>query len=445
MRPETVLMRTIIFASTMVLLAGTLAAQTPIRLTLEEALVRGQQASHRLAELDARKIAADAVGDARDAVDKPIVSLQGGYTRTNHVTPFFVPGPGGLLPRVLYPDVPDNWRTRIDLQWPIYSGGRTDALERAARAEADAIGQDRLTAQADLRLEITRAFWSIVTAQATVQVLEDSVASVEAHLADVRNRLNVGLVPPNDVLSTEAQRSREQVLLIEARNILENSATDLRRLIDAPPDTPLEIDEATLAPLPISAATAASLVDRARADRSDRRAIDIRILAARERETAAAAGRLPSMAVTGGYDYARPNPRIFPRADEWSPSWDLSVNVNWAFWDSGRVKADVAEAVANRKAIEERLLEFDTVLAADVRQRRLDLESALAAIPAAEDGVRSATENRRVVGERFTAGVATNTELLDAQLVLLQAELDRTRAIASARLASARLDRALGR
>jgi outer membrane protein TolC len=50
-----------------------------------------------------------------------------------------------------------------------------------------------------------------------------------------------------------------------------------------------------------------------------------------------------------------------------------------------------------------------------------------------------------VVGERFTAGVATNTEVLDAQLALLQAELDRTRAIASARLASARLERALGR
>ena len=437
-------MRTIIIGSTLVLLATTLDAQTPIRLTLDEALMRGLQASHRLAELDARRVAADAVGDARAAADRPIVSLQGGYTRTNHVTPFVVPGALGGL-RILYPDVPDNLRSRIDLQWPIYSGGRTDALERAARSEASALEQDRLTAQADLRLEITRAFWSIVTARAAVQVLEDSVASVEAHLTDVRNRMKVGLVPPNDVLSTEAQRSREQVLLIEARNLLENSTTDLRRLIDAPLDAPIEIDAATLAPLPLSASAAASLVEQARVDRSERRALDNRIQAARELEVAAAAGRLPSVAVAGGYDYARPNPRIFPRVDEWWPSWDLGVSVNWSVWDGGRVKAQVAEAVANRRASEERLLEFDTTLAADVRQRRLDLESALAAIPAAEDGVRSATEARRVVGERFTAGVATNTELLDAQLALLQAELDRTRAIASARLASARLDRALGR
>ncbi|MGH9148547.1 MAG: hypothetical protein ACRD1Q_17690, partial [Vicinamibacterales bacterium] len=96
-------MRTIMLGSMLVLLATTLHAQEPIRLTLEEALARGLQASHRLAELDARRVAADAASDARGAADRPIVSLQGGYTRTNHVTPFIVPGVTGQLPRVLYP------------------------------------------------------------------------------------------------------------------------------------------------------------------------------------------------------------------------------------------------------------------------------------------------------------------------------------------------------
>ena len=41
--------------------------------------------------------------------------------------------------------------------------------------------------------------------------------------------------------------------------------------------------------------------------------------------------------------------------------------------------------------------------------------------------------------------VATNTEVLDAEIALLQAELDRTRAVASSRLAEARLERARGR
>ena len=73
---------------------------------------------------------------------------------------------GGV--RVIYPDIPDNVRSRIDLQWPIYTGGRLKALTRAAGAEAEAAGQDREAARADLKLEITRAFWAVLTARASV-------------------------------------------------------------------------------------------------------------------------------------------------------------------------------------------------------------------------------------------------------------------------------------
>ena len=73
---------------------------------------------------------------------------------------------------MVYPDIPDNYRARLDLQWPIYTGGRADALERAARAERGAIGKDLDAARADLRLEITRAFWALVTAREAEAVLQ---------------------------------------------------------------------------------------------------------------------------------------------------------------------------------------------------------------------------------------------------------------------------------
>ena len=119
--------------------------------------------------------------------------------------------------------------------------------------------------------------------------------------------------------------------------------------------------------------------------------------------------------MAGGYDYARPNPRIFPRVDEWHDSWDASVNVSWSLWDGGRRRAEQAEAVANTRVLTARSADFDRQLAFEVEQRRLDVDSAVAAIAAADDGVRAALEAQRVVGERFTAGVATNTDVLDAQ------------------------------
>lgn len=424
-------------------LSGGSAAQTSSRLTLDEAVSRGLAASHRLAELTARQQGAAAAVQGRHAAGMPQVSAQAGYTRTNHVDEYAIAMPGSA-PRVIYPDVPDNLRTRLDFQWPIYTFGRVDALERAARAESEASGLDLAAARNDLKLEITRAFWAVVTANEAVRVVDESLKRMDAWLEDVRNRFKVGLLPPNDVLSAEAQRSRQQMLLVQARNNRELALTDLRRLIGSAPDSPIEIDAALEAAAP-SVDPAESLVAAARAARPDRKAIATRAQGAGERREAALANKRPVISVGAGLDLARPNPRIFPRAAAWNESWDASVNFTWTFWDFGRVQADVAEARANERAVRERLAEFDSMLDAEVRQRRIDLESARAAVLAAGDSVRAATEARRVVGDRYASGVATSTDVLDAQVALLQAGLDRTQALASVRLADARLDRALGR
>jgi outer membrane protein len=414
-------------------------AQTSSRLTLDDAIARGLAASHRLSEIDARQEAARAVRDQRRSASMPQASLQAGYTRTNHVEEFGIPGG-----RLIYPDVPDNFRSRIDLQWPIYSGGRTAALTRAAAADAEALAQDREAARADLELEITRAYWAVVTARTSVAVVEEALGRIGAHLTDVRNQLNVGLVPPSDVLSLEAQQARQQMLRIEAGNLAETTAAEFRRLIGLAPDTPFELADPIDAPS-APAQEVRALVEAARANRAERKALEIRIDALGQRVTAAEAGRLPMIATVAGYDTARPNARIFPREAAWKPSWDVSVNLTWTLFDGGRVRSEMAEAAANRRAAEERLREFDSTVDVEVRQRAADLASAEAAIEASDAGVRSATEARRVIAERFTAGVATNTDVIDAQVTLLQAELDRTRAMANAHLAAARLERALGR
>jgi outer membrane protein TolC len=344
---------------------------------------------------------------------------------------------------VIYPDIPDNYRARLDVQWPIYTAGRVDALERAAHAERQASQEDLAAARADLRLEITRAFWALVTARESEQVLTRSLASIDAHVRDLQSRLEQGLIPPNDLLSAQAQQSRQRLLSIEAGSQRGIAEADLRRLlgVDAPEAL---VPAGTHEPPDLPVPAADTLVAQALARRPERRALEERAGAARERITAAGAASLPQVAVAGGYDYARPNPRIFPRSRDWEDSWDVSVNATWALWDGGRTRADRAEAAATARAAETRVLDFDRQVTFEVRQRRLEVESSRAAISTAAEGVRAAAEAFRVVGERFAAGVATNTDVLEAEAALLQAQLDRTRALANARLADARLARTTG-
>ena len=456
------------FTVVAIFIASAAHAQEPIRLTPEEAIVRGIEASERLTELTARQDAARAVQAQRQAAGTPQIAAIVSYTRTNHVEEFSVPNPAGGV-RVIYPDVPDNIRSRIDLQWPIYTAGRISALTKAAAAETEAAGHDRDAARADVKLEITRAFWAVVTARASRDVVRQALRRLDAHLTDVKNQLSVGLVPPSDVLTVEAQRAHQLTLSIEADNIFETTSAEFRRLVGLDPDAPFEL-VADLTPPPASAPPSASvpptesvaqgfspgkpqgaqigtlnLKNEALERRPERKSLQFRIDAAAERVSAASAGSLPTVSAVGGYDMSRPNPRIFPIQEKWKPSWDVGIQFRWSLFDGGRSRAETAEAAANRRAAEARLREFDKIIDVEVRQRLADVNSARASITAAQAGVVAAAEAHRVLAERFGAGVATNTDVLSAHVALLQAQLELTRAAANAQLAAARLDRALGR
>ena len=431
----------------MVLVPAIAGAQPASPLTLDDAIAQGLANSQRLAELQAHVEAADFAEKGRHDAYLPTLSLQGGYTRTNHVEEFSViaPGPARI---VVYPDIPDNYRTRLDLQWPIYTGGRTDALIHAATAERTAAGKDLDAARADLRLEITRAFYAVLTARETEDVLRRSLDAADAHLRDVRSRLQSGLIPPNDVSSAEAQVSHERVLAVEASTLRGVAEADLQRLIGAPPG-PLVLAEPKRADNPLfsnvtDSTAVADLIARALKGRPERQALEQRAASAEFRAAGVSSSRWPQVGLGSGFDYSNPNPRNFPRNDVWATSWDASINFSWTLWDGGRRGSETGEARANATALRTRVGNFDRDATFEVRQRALELASSRQAVSASDDEVRAATEAERVVGERYRAGVATATDVLDAQVARLQAELDRTRAVANVRLAEARLERAIG-
>jgi len=419
------------------------AQPVPLRLTLDDAVAKAVDASHRLGEARARQAGAEATVVVRRKADDPSATASAGYTRTNHVDEFGVPQPNGAL-RVIYPDIPDNFHTRLELVWPVYTGGRADALERAAQAEATASGSDLAAVRLDLRLEVARAYWALVTAEETVRVLDATVTWADRSLADVRTRVDAGFLPPNDVSRSEAQRARQALLLIEAKGRVQSVTVDLSRLMGLTEPVPIEPVDRLESPVPTASDTSA-LVTEALEQRPELTALSLRADSVDARLSAIAATRKPMVAFASGYDVANPNPRIFPRQDAWQGSFDISLNVSWNVWDSGRAAAERTEAQASATALRERKADTESQIRADVQKQLVELASSRAALVPAGLAVTAAEETRRVVDDRYEAGVATTLDVLDAQLAVLQAALDRTRVLADIRLSEARLARILGR
>ena len=428
-------------------LASPSFAQEPLALTLDEAITRGLAEAPRLAEVRAREAAADATILARSALSRPNLSATSGVLRTNHVDEFGVPQSDGSV-RVIFPDIPNNYRARAELTVPLYTAGRVGALVSSAEADRRAVTADRRTATGDLTLEIVSAYWTLVTARERVAVLERSLARAEASLETVRARVEAGVLPPNDVLSAQAQRARQSVQLIQARNDASLAEANLGRLVSVEPGRSITLTTPVDRPTPraaeVAGIAAATLVARATAARPERQALTEREAAMRAAGEAALSAARPQVGAVAAVEPSRPNPRFVPRTDQWNTGWDLGVNVTWTLWDGGRARAEHAGTMAQADAVHQRLAEFDALVAVEVRQRLLDIESTRAALVASAEAVEAAAEARRVLGERFTAGVATNTEVLDADIAWLEAELERTRLSATLRLNEARLLRTVG-
>jgi outer membrane protein len=418
-----------------------------ITLTLDEAIARGVSHAPRLAEAEARRASAQASLASREALQKPIVTASSGVLRTNHVDEFGIPQPDGST-RVIFPDIPSNYRVRGEIDVPIYTGGRTGALVSSAEADLAAASADRRTAAADVALDVAVAYWSLVTARDRVGVLERALTRADASLGDARARVDAGLSPPNDVLSAQAQRARQNVQLIQARNDASLADARLARLVGAQPGETI----VCATPVTQPAADAATLVTTSVADltsaatraRPERQALVARQQSLRAAASAAFAAARPQVAALAGVEPSRPNRRFVPPVDRWNTSWDLGVNVTWSLWDGGRAKADRAAASAQADAVGARMRDFDEGVALEARQRLLDVDTTKAALAASDEAVAAATEARRVLGERFRAGVATSTELLDGDVALLEAELEHTQLQAALRIAEARLIRTAG-
>jgi outer membrane protein len=415
-----------------------------LRLTMAEAVERALASAPRLAQARALGRAGEADARVARSARWPQLELSAGYARNSEVPELRLAFPDGTE-RTLFPNIPDNYRARGSVTWPLFSGGRISSGIGAAERDATAVERDQETDRQDLVLETRNAYWSVVLARELSRVLAEGLAAYDAHLKDAKNREAVGLTAANEVLAVQVERDRAELASLRAQNAAAIAQTNLARLVGVPLAAELELTEALRARETDAAEDSTNLEAAALERRSELGALEQRLAAAEARVRVERAALLPQVALAAGYDYANPNRKIMPPEARWRDSWDLGVNLSLNVLDGGRAAAAVARARGRRDAVREQLRDLRLRIGQQVRERDLALRADTSAVAVAERAVLSARENRRVAEERYRAGVLGSSELLDAEVALLRADLERVESLARQRLTAAALDRAVGR
>lgn len=434
--------RPLALVSGVVLVAAAAApaqAPVPLRLSFAEAvrMASGQAPPVELATL--RTTEADArVRQARAAL-LPSLSASGAWlNRTFNSKSLGISFPSlpgqPPFPELIGPF--DNYDARFRATQTVFDWSSVTRV-RAANAQADGSRAERGVTVEGVAQTAAAAYLRAARAQAVVAArqADSSIAAELVSLAEAQK--TAGVSAAIDVTRARTQLVRAEGLLIVARNQLDRARIDLTRALGLDPATPLEFADTlagTLAAADVPAVRD-SAIALALANRPDLRAELARAAAARQTGSAIKAERLPRLDLAADYGV---NGLTVPGAIS---TRQIGVQVTIPILDGFRREARLAEqdAVLRESGVRER--DLWQQIAADVDGAFLDLRSAGAQLAITAEQLRLAEDELAQSRERFTAGVAGNIEVIDAQSNLIRArdtDIDARFAAANARVALAR-------
>lgn len=155
-------------------------------------------------------------------------------------------------------------------------------------------------------------------------------------------------------------------------------------------------------------------------------------------------GWYPQVLLSANYDYARPNQRVIPPKDAWEQTWDVGVIIQWNLWDWFATQGQTSQARANLSVADAALNQVHDAVALESAQAYFRASEAKERIDVATLGTKQAEEGFRITQEKFKQGMASNSDLLDAELALLQARLNETQAVVDYVIQVQRLKKATG-
>lgn len=348
----------------------------------------------------------------------------------------------------LFPTIKENYSMRLTLHQPIFTGFKLIKTREMAVLNASATHEDLTKDQSDLVLNVITTYWNLYRAMKIEEVIRQSVEQMSEHLKDINNLEKQGLATGADVMKVQVQVSDVKVRHIEARNAIRLVMMSLNSMIGNPLDVQvMPSDSPTVfqaGDIALINGDLKVLQQNAYERRPELRSMRLRQEMNRAGVSAARGGWYPQVFLAANYDYSRPNQRILPPKDRWDGTWDLGITLQWNIWDWNATGHQTTQAEATLRQTEAGIVQLKDAVTLEVAQQYFNVQKTMEQVDVALDGVEQAQESYRMTSEKFKNGVASNTDMLDAETALLQAKLTHTQAVVECTLALSRLKRAVG-
>ncbi len=307
---------------------------------------------------------------------------------------------------------------------------------RSRNAALQALRFDAENARDVVTWVVTNLYFQAAAGESRIEAARSQVSTAEALLVQATNLRNAGVAPGIDVVRAQVQVQAQRQRLISAENESAKQTLQLVRAIGVPTAQAIKLADRALA-TPGDTPTVESALARAAAARADYKASLERVQVAELMLRATRQDGLPTLQVSGDVGAIGSNPGNARR------TYAVAVGVRVPLFDPDRS----GRAIENLAALRQRQAEAADLqqrIEAEVRAACLDLNAAGQLRDVARERVSLANQELSLARIRFTAGVTSNLEVIQAQNEVAVASENEVAAAFSLNVAQAALARAIG-
>ena len=317
-----------------------------------------------------------------------------------------------------------NYGGSLSILQPVYTGGRVLESIRMAQHQQALVGNQAKALNDAVCYQTDIQYWSAVARQEIVDVAEDFRNSIAALVKTIKERVEVGLVDPQDLLMAEVKLNEAEYQLLQAQSNFETGRMALNSMIGVRLEQPTELD----AQIPIVVVSDSLWLSTGMGRPEIQMAYDkIRIAESTKKQNDSQFKPQFYVGVEGSYSSPGYN---FKK--DLDPNYAVYAKVSVPIFEWGKRRSEKRVSSFRIGMAEDNLNKVVDRVELEVSVARKALSQAIERVRLSESSLAKAEENEAKAVERYNEGKVSVVEVIDAQTYRQTSQVNYVQAKAAA-------------
>ncbi|MBD0724673.1 transporter [Flavobacterium sp. L1I52] len=307
---------------------------------------------------------------------------------------------------------------QITANLPVFSGFKLNNSIKVSDNLLQAETANALQTKEETAMKVINYYVALYQAEKTVELLNENYKSAEQRVKDFTELEKNEIVPKNDLLKTQLQLSKVQLSLDKANSDLNVVNYELASLLKLDPNTKIVVSESDFSTFEMN--NIPTNENPALENRKDLEALRYQEKASLANIKVARSGYYPSLALIGGYTTLDLK-NVVNVQNAMNFGIGLSYNISDIFKNGTEVK------IAKSKAAEIQNTEIMLTdhIKIQVQKALEDYDLSVKQNQVYTQAVDQATENYRIIKDKYDNGLADTNDLLEADVEQLSAKINK--------------------